>query len=125
MKKIILSFIIATVFLSCNQGKKVEKITVSENQLAKEALTGQLDSIQKNGLINGFAVAMVNENGVLYEKGFGYSNLETEEKYTENTLQHIASVSKTLIGISLMKAQELGKLNLDDPIHDHLPFKIV
>jgi hypothetical protein len=71
MKKIILSFIIAIVFQSCNQGKKAENIAISENQLAKEALTGQLDSIQKNGLINGFAVAMVNENGVLYQKGFG------------------------------------------------------
>ncbi|WP_241974253.1 serine hydrolase domain-containing protein [Winogradskyella wandonensis] len=90
-----------------------------------DSLTAELDSIQKNGRINGFAVAMVDQNGVLYEKGFGLANLETKEKYTENTIQHIASVSKTLIGISLMKAKEMGKLNLDDPIQDYLPFKVV
>src|SRR5690606_2994267 len=50
---------------------------------------------------------------------------ETKEKYTENTIQHIASVSKTLIGIALMKAKEMGKLNLDDPIQDYLPFKVI
>ncbi|WP_241695532.1 serine hydrolase domain-containing protein [Winogradskyella litoriviva] len=90
-----------------------------------DSLTAELDSIQKNGQINGFAVAMVDQNGALYEKGFGLANIETKEKYTENTIQHIASVSKTLIGIALMKAKEMGKLNLDDPIQDYLPFKVI
>ncbi|MEO0903010.1 MAG: serine hydrolase domain-containing protein, partial [Bacteroidota bacterium] len=53
-----------------------------------------------------------------------YSNIDTQEKYTENTIQHIASVSKTLIGVALMKAKEMGKLNLDDPIQQYLPFKV-
>jgi CubicO group peptidase (beta-lactamase class C family) len=88
-------------------------------------LTAELDSIQKSGQIIGFSVAMVNQNGVLYQNGFGLSNTETKEAYTENTIQHIASVSKTLIGIALMKAKEMGKLNLDDPIQDYLPFKVI
>jgi CubicO group peptidase (beta-lactamase class C family) len=29
------------------------------------------------------------------------------------------------VGIALLKAQELGKLNLDDPIQKYLPFKVV
>ncbi|CAN0594257.1 unnamed protein product, partial [Ectocarpus sp. 12 AP-2014] len=36
-----------------------------------------------------------------------------------------ASISKTVIGISLLKAQELGKLRLDDPINKYLPFTVV
>lgn len=125
MKKLTLVLFISTVFLSCNHDKKAKNIPLNENQIAKDALTRELDSIQKNGQINGFAVAMVNDNGVLYKKGFGYSNRETKEKYTENTIQHIASVSKTLIGIALMKAQEMGQLNLDDPIQDYLGFKVL
>ena len=84
-----------------------------------------MDSIQKSGDIIGFSVAIVDQNGVLYENGFGLSNIETKEKYTENTIQHIASVSKTLIGVSLMKAKEMGKLKLDDPIQNYLPFKVI
>lgn len=124
MKKIALILIIGISFSSCNQGKKNTVNQISKNQIIQDSLTAELDSIQKNGEINGFAVAMVNQNGILYEKGFGYSNEETKEKYTENTIQHIASVSKTLIGIALMKAKEQGKLNLDDPIQDYLPFKV-
>ncbi len=56
--------------------------------------------------------------------GFGYSNLESKKKYTTTTIQNIASISKTTIGISLMKATELGLLKLDDPINKYLPFPI-
>jgi len=45
--------------------------------------------------------------------------------YEINTIQNIASVSKTLIGISLLKAQEQGFLSLDDPIDKYLPFKVL
>lgn len=125
MKKIALILITLIAFVCCQQVKKEKNFPSNENKIAKDALTAVLDSIQKNGQINGFAVAMVNQNGVLYEKGFGFANIETKEKYTENTIQHIASVSKTLIGIALMKAKEMGKLNLDDPIQDYLSFKVI
>lgn len=125
MKHLALLLIIGITLSACNQNKTAQSEPLDTNQIVKDSLTAELDSIQKNGLINGFAVAMVNQNGVLYERGFGLSNTETQEKYTENTIQHIASISKTLIGISLMKAQEMGKLNLDDPIQDYLPFQVV
>ena len=125
MKKVTLVFIFAFAFLACQQGRQTENRGLRENQAAQDALTAELDSIQKHGLINGFAVSMVDKSGVLYTKGFGYANRETKAPYTENTIQHIASVSKTLIGIALMKAKELGKLALDDPIHSYLPFKVV
>ena len=126
MKKLAVVFVIAITLSSCNQSKKnTENLIISENQITKDSLTAELDSIQKNGEIIGFAVAMVNQDGVLYEKGFGLSNLETKEKYDENTIQHIASVSKTLIGIALMKAKEMGRLDLEDPIENYLPFKVI
>jgi len=125
MRKLALILIIVISFSSCNQSKKNTDNPISEKQIVMDSLTAELDSIQKNGQINGFAVAMVDQNGLLYKKGFGLANLETKEKYTENTIQHIASVSKTLISIALMKAKEMGKLDLEDPIQDYLPFKVI
>lgn len=125
MKKITFALFIGITFLSCNQNEKKKSTSSDENQIVKESLTTELDSIRRIGDINGFAVAIVDQKGVLYENGFGLSNTETKEEYTENTLQHIASVSKTLIGVALMKAKEMGKLNLDDPIQDYLPFKVI
>lgn len=109
---------------SCNQKSEPAVVTKNENQLMKDSLTEELKKIQIEGHFNGFGVAIVNEEGTLYEQGFGYGNLEEKKAYTENTIQHIASISKTLIGIGLMKAQEMGKLNLDDPIDKYLSFEV-
>lgn len=123
MNRGLLKLLVMVILLSCNQ-IETEHYGSNEHQIDSKSLTAKLDSIQKNGQINGFAVAMVNQDGIIYEKGFGVSSRETEELYTRNTIQHIASISKTLIGISLMKAQEMGKLKLDDPINDYLPFEV-
>jgi len=123
-KTILLSILLITI-CSCKQKNiNTAKHKLSENEKIKNALTTELDSIQQNGQLIGFAVAIANQNGTLYSKGFGYSDKETKENYTENTIQHIASISKTLIGIALMKAQEMGALDLDDPIQNYLSFEV-
>ena len=90
-----------------------------------KSLTVELEQIYSRGQINGFSVAIVNQNGTLYSKGFGYADVRANKKYTKNSIQNIASISKTFIGVALLKAQELGKLNLDDPINKYLPFDVI
>lgn len=120
MKKIII-FLFSLLLYSCT---KKEKTHSSEFLLAQKELTEQLTKISTQTDFNGFGVAISNENEVLYQNGFGIANLEPKQKYDENTVQNIASVSKTFIGIAILKAQELGKLQLDDPINKYLSFKV-
>ncbi|WP_160136834.1 serine hydrolase domain-containing protein [Chryseobacterium sp. c4a] len=94
-------------------------------QKTKDSLDLEINKIYQQGNFNGFSVSIVNDESTLYQNGFGYSDVKEKQPYTINTIQNIASISKTLVGISLLKAQELGKLNLDDPIQKYLPFKIV
>ncbi len=91
----------------------------------KEQLFSEINAVYNEGIFNGFAVAIVNDKGTLYEKGFGFADKQLQKKYTEKTIQNIASVSKIIVGIALLKAQELGKLNIDDPIEKYLSFKVV
>lgn len=97
----------------------------NNNEEHINSLSCELKILQRQGYINGFSVAIVNKDAVLYKKGFGYADVSKKKEYTSHTIQNIASVSKTLIGIALMKAQEQGKLNLDDPINIHLPFTVI
>lgn len=94
-------------------------------KFATDSLTEEINQIYQKGIFNGFSVSIVNENGTVYQKGFGLSDVSKNKAYTDNTIQSIASVSKTFVGIALLKAQELGKLQLDDPIEKYLPFKVV
>lgn len=122
MNKIFLSLLGILIILSCKEESKTVK-EIQNNQAIKDSLSLELKKIGEN-YFNGFAVAIVDSNGSLYEKGFGFANLKSNKSYTQNTLQPIASVSKTFIGLALMKAQEQGLLNLDDAINKHLPFEV-
>ncbi len=115
-------FLLLITLISCKQKETNNERSVIETY--RDSLTTQLTEIHKQGHINGFSVAIVDQNEVLYQAGIGYSDLNSKESYTENTIQNIGSVSKTFIGIAVMKAQEMGKLGLDDPINKYLPFKV-
>lgn len=97
----------------------------SQNEVHIEALTKKLDSIYSDGRIVGFGVAIVGPEKPLYQAGFGYADQEEQKAYTTNTIQNIASISKTLIGVSLLKAQDMNLLDLDEPINKYLDFKVV
>jgi CubicO group peptidase (beta-lactamase class C family) len=92
---------------------------------AGEELTRRLEDLNRKGPLVGFAVALVDEGGISYARGFGYAEKAGERRYQKSTLQNIASISKTFIGLALLKAQELGHLDLDDPVNDHLPFTVI
>ena len=100
-------------------------IAQSNEKFQTDSLTKELTELSNKNSIVGFSVAFVNRDSILYAKGFGYSDKEKKKLYTKNTVQPIASISKTLAGVALMKAQEMGKLNLDDDINKYLPFKIL
>lgn len=112
------------MLFSCHVKSKKEKPSLQESQVLSDSLTIELSQICRKGFINGLSVAIVNEQKILYQKGFGFSDTKAQKAYTENTVQNIASISKTLLGVSLLKAQELGKLNLDDPVENYLPFEV-
>jgi CubicO group peptidase (beta-lactamase class C family) len=115
MKKLVITLILNIL---------VSSMYCQTNDSILRKLTEELENICSREYINGFSVAIVNQDGTLYEKGFGYSDIKASKKYTDHTIQNIASISKTFIGIALLKAQELGKLNLDDPINKHLSFNV-
>ncbi len=115
MKKLLL-ICMSVLFVSCKQQEQKED--------KFQSLTNELNEISKKGIIHGFSVAIANEEKIVYEKGFGFSDIANKKTYNSNTLQKIGSVSKMFIGLSLLKAQELGKLNLDDPINQYLDFDV-
>lgn len=94
-------------------------------QPIQDSLTTDLNKLFADTEIIGFSVAIVNSKEVLYSKAFGWADKKNNQPYTTQAVQPIASISKTLIGIALLKAQELDLLKLDDNIHKYLPFKIV
>ncbi len=56
------------------------------------------------------------EDEVIFQKSYGYANLETQEKATPQTMYRIASHSKLFTATAIMRLRADGKLRLDDPV---------
>ena len=105
---IILSFGYVTAQEKQNQvGEKVEPI---------------IQDVMKSYELTGLAIGIVRDNEIVYAKGFGVKNMETEEPITTKSLFHMASVSKPFSATAIMQFVEQGKVDLDDPVVKYLPY---
>jgi CubicO group peptidase (beta-lactamase class C family) len=91
----------------------------------QQELTDSLVALSNEADFNGFGVAIVSDSGVLYQGGFGMADVDQHLPYTERTTQTVGSISKTVVGLAVMKAVELGQLELDAPVGRYLPFSVV
>ncbi|HJQ18993.1 MAG TPA: serine hydrolase domain-containing protein [Gemmatimonadaceae bacterium] len=66
--------------------------------------------------IPGGAVAVVHDGKLFYARGFGYADVENEVPVQPDALFRIASVSKTITSVSILKLVEEGKLKLEDRV---------
>lgn len=80
-----------------------------------------LERILKERKGAGFAVAVVNQNKILYAKGFGYRDYEKKLPVTPNTLFAIGSCSKAFTSLLIGLLQKDGKVEYDKPVRDYLP----
>lgn len=64
------------------------------------------------------------DNGVFKEEYTGYSDIDRKTKTTENTIYRIASISKVIIAIMIMKEYEKGNIDLDIDISNYLGYTV-
>ena len=70
----------------------------------------------------GLAVGIFIEDEIVFQKEYGYANIETKEKFTKNHLFRIASNTKLFTAIAIMMLYRDGKLSLDDKVAKYLPW---
>lgn len=87
--------------------------------------TKQLNQVIENSMarfdVPGMAVAVVENDKVVFAKGFGVSHLDTGNKVNKNTLFGIASNTKAFTAAALAKLVDEEKISWDDKVIDHLP----
>lgn len=90
------------------------------------ALTDALiEGEQHDRKIPGVSAGVVYDQGMIWQRGYGYANLEQQIPADAHTVYRIASITKLFTATMLMKLRDAGRLSLDDPIEKYLPeFKI-
>lgn len=99
-------------------------ILISFFQLQADLLQ-ELDTfVEKERLkrkVPGVAVVVVEDDKVVFAKGYGVLEAGQEKKVDENTVFQLASVSKTFTSAGVGTLVDEGKLGWDDEVIRHLP----
>lgn len=70
----------------------------------------------------GMAIGVLKGDNILYSKGLGTKNKDTGEPVTNQTVFHMASVSKPFVSTGIMLLVEQGKVDIKDKVTEYLPY---
>lgn len=71
--------------------------------------------------IPGMAYGIVLDGKLVYSGGLGYTNVDKKIAATPKSLFRIASMTKSLTSMAVLKLRDEGKLRLDDPAEKYIP----
>lgn len=98
---------------------KPEENGFSVERLARIDQT--LNEYVSKGNIPGAVALIVRNSKIVYEKSFGYSDVETKAALKNDNIFRIASQSKAITSLAVMMLWEEGKFLLDEPISNYIP----
>ncbi len=81
-------------------------------------LREQMDSLQLPAL----SIAIINHGKIAYHRTLGVADINTGVRVNDQSVFEAASLSKPVFAYWVMKMAEKGKLDLDKPLYQYLPF---
>lgn len=129
MNRCVLILVLLFAFASCEKPaeKKVSKLTEATPEAGGFSSTrlARLDSAMsdwvKKEWVNGSVVFIARKGKVVFNKSYGYNDLETKAPLAKDGIFRIASQTKAITTVAAMMLWEEGKFNLDDPISKYIP----
>ena len=71
--------------------------------------------------IPGFAIAVVDDQSVLWDAYYGVENVDTASPVTPETVFRVGSISKVFTALEVMRLRDEGLVDLDSGIEEYLP----
>lgn len=94
---------------------------VSSAQLAEAKIDELVARTMETFNVPGIAVGIIKDGKVVLAKGYGVTNINTQQKTDANTLFGIASNTKAFTTAALGMLVDEGKLKWDDKVISHIP----
>lgn len=124
MKFLLIAVLIISIASSCTQTSNLKEASPLSAKVSEERLA-RIDKVIQQGIDSGWIAGAVGfiarDSKIVYDKAFGYSDLESKSLMNRDNIFRIASQTKAITSIAVMMLFEEGKLLLDDPISKYIP----
>jgi putative ATP-binding cassette transporter len=98
----------------------------TEGESLSPTLVAEIEGFVKQqmavGRIPGMMVVVVKGDQTVYQDGFGFADIETQEPVTSGTLFELGSCSKAFTGLAIRQLAAKGSLDLEAPVSRYLPW---
>ena len=108
--------ILINLIISANlHAQEKNKIPGLDNHISDIFRSLQIDTMP------GASVLVAQNGDIVYQKGFGYADIEKKIPVTADTKFKIGSTSKQFTAVAILKLQEEGKLKIEDKLSKYIP----
>jgi len=121
MKRALSALLLALLAEPCAAQQPVLRIH-PEVASTIELLEHWINATMEDQAIPGLAIAVVHGRETLWMRAFGYADLEQKIPLRTSTIFRIASITKTFTATGALMLRDQGKLRLDDPVVQYLPW---
>lgn len=89
---------------------------------ALRALDAFIERHRREMGIPGLTLGLADRNGLIAAKTYGHADIKTGLALTPQHLFEIGSITKSFVGLTLLQLKDEGKLDLNRPIREYLPW---
>ena len=115
--------LVAVVACLCSASATAQEVAdhpevASQIKVMDVWIQAQMKEISLPGLV----IGVVHDQEVVWSQAYGQADVERNLPMQVDSIFRIASHSKLFTSIAILQLRDAGKLRLDDPITDHLPW---
>lgn len=109
---LIISILFALFASACSNSKNTQMIN---------EFRAMISEVMDREKIPGLAIALIEENKIVWTEGFGFTDFGKKRRVTPETIFSIQSASKTITATAEMIAVKDGLVDLDKPLSAYIP----
>lgn len=100
---------------------KSELESVGFSSAKLQVLDSVMHTYVDNNDFSAIQTAIVKNGEIIHYNSYGYSEIETKKSLKEDDIFRIASMTKPIVSVALMKLYEEGRFKLNDPVYKFIP----
>lgn len=111
-----MSFLLLLISVSVTNAADDFSINTFEDKSERDFIDQTIEQFMQQYGIPGLSIALARQEELLFAKGYGFADMDKKVPVNITHKFRIASLSKPITAVAIMKLREQGKLRLDDKI---------
>ncbi|CCH55025.1 Protein flp AltName: Full=FmtA-like protein [Fibrisoma limi BUZ 3] len=91
-------------------------------QLTPRQIDPVITRIMDSANVPGLSIAIIRDGKLAYSKGYGLTKADSTQRVTSTTIFDAASLSKPVFAYAVLQLVEAGRIALDKPLYEYLPY---